>query len=205
MFDCIPDAPPAESREKGTLGLQFRIGSRGRGGRFVSSFNFSKVSRVPGATSSPSKACRADDNSPNAAARLSELSPSCCGRFLLLAAASSSHLELASNKEFHSPFANTSNLSRSFSFEINPPRGGRYNNFRGIRRKSFHPLSWRTTSSLDALSKANRRAFLNGPFKQWGTLFITETRFFTCLSNSSRPREEMHVDVLICLFCLHLH
>ena len=35
-------------------------------GRSVSSFNFCSVSRVPGATSSPSKACRADDNSPNA-------------------------------------------------------------------------------------------------------------------------------------------
>ena len=143
-----------------------------------------KCRGVPGATSSPSRACRADDNSPNTtnisalAARLSKSSPSCCRRFLLLAAASSSHLELASNKEFHSPLANTSNLSRSFSFEINPPRGGRCNNIRGIKRKSFHPLSWRTTSSLDASSKANRRAFLNGPFKQWGTLFITEARFF---------------------------
>ena len=156
------------------------------------------MSRVPGATSSSSKACRADDNSPNGniisalAARLFISSPCCCRRFLL-AAASSSHLELASKKEFHSPLANFSNLSRSsFSYGINPPRGGRCNNIRGIKKKRFHPLSWRTTSSLDASSKANRRAFLNGPFKQWGHSSSLKHVSSTCLSNSTHPRGEMH-------------
>ena len=96
------------------------------GGRFVSSFNFSNecVARrhlVPLQCLSRRRQF-AQCNLPLGPGSPSlQIIPLLLRRFLLLAAASSSHLELASNNVFHSPLANTSNLSRSFSFGINPP------------------------------------------------------------------------------------
>ena len=108
--------------------------------------------------------CRADDNSPNVtSSRRQPVSPD-----RPLAAVSSSLLqlprrtwELASNNVFHSPLVNTSNLSRSFSFWINPFCGGRCNNM---------PYQQRRASTLCLGEHHNSwGAFLHGPFKRgWG-------------------------------------
>ena len=94
--------------------------------RSVSSFNFCSVSRIPGATSSPSKACRADDNSPNATI-ISARQPISPDVPLLLSTfplqLPRRTWKLASNEKYHSPLANTS----------------------GIKRKSHHPPSFVST------------------------------------------------------------
>ena len=124
------------------------------------------MSGVPGATSLSSKACRANDNSPNASP-----SPDCPLAAVDVALGTGLQLRVPlSSREYIKPFT-------EFLFR-DQPSGSRCNNIRGIKRKSFHPLSWRTTSSLDASSNANRKAFLNGSLRQWGTLFITEACFF---------------------------
>ena len=167
-------------------------GSRARGGRFVSSFNFSKVSRVPGATSSPPKPVAQTTTRPmQPTSRLWQpVSPNCplpavdVSSFLLQHHRRTWNWPPTKNSTLLSRIPRTFHgvsLSRSTHLEEADATTSV-----GLRRKSFHPLSWRTTSSLDASSKANRRAFLNGPFKQWGTLFITEARFFN-LSRKSRP------------------
>ena len=135
------------------------------GGRFVSSFNFCKMSHVPGATSSPPKPVAQTTTRPMQPSSrpwhpslqvvpflLSTFPPSCCSVIVALGTGLQQRIPLSSREYL-----------TEFLFRDQPtPR----------RPMQQHP--W----DHDASSKANRKAFLNGPFKQWGTLFITEARFF---------------------------
>ena len=105
-------------------------GSRGWGGLLEASVSCLRVASLPGARAAPSKACRADDNSPtctNLSARIALNSKSSCRLLqplLLDSAACSSQMRLASNNHSQSPQEKASNRVTNFSRDMTPPPGG---------------------------------------------------------------------------------
>ena len=76
------------------------------------------------------------------------------------------------------PLENASNRDVNLLREMWPPPGGRWRSIRGNIMSTFHPLSCRTSWSLaNTFSRANFIAFLKGPRRNRGTLFITAARW----------------------------
>ena len=195
----MPEGPPAapffddlrfllntsSSKSNATGGTWFSTsggrGSRGCGGLLEASVSCRRVASLPGARAAPSRACRADDNSPtctNLSARIALNSTSSCRllRPLLLdCAACSSQMRLASNNHPQSPRVKASNRVTNFSLDITPPPGGRCNNNLGNIKRTFHPRLTRTSSTPAIISSRTIFiAFRKGPCKKRGTDLITE-------------------------------